>query len=192
MESFFTRAGGAKEEEVDNTIIGEIEEQVGYDNNCDKTVRRHVAEMLGSITKITSGDGYKQLQLTAAIIDKIFDTNNGIKKELATLRVIGSSLLNFFDTLKSTYSGRYPNEVRASLQAVTAAITSKAPPGMLSSIGRLTGASRFQMALASNKWDSWLEDSSRSLIELRGQVRSDKMPEGWVKHCTEVWVQNTI
>ena len=170
MESFFTRAGGAKEEEVDNTIIGEIEEQVGYDNNCDKTVRRHVAEMLGSITKITSGDGYKQLQLTAAIIDKIFDTNNGIKKELATLRVIGSSLLNFFDTLKSTYSGRYPNEVRASLQAVTAAITSKAPPGMLSFIARLTGASRFQMALASKKWDSWLEDSSRSLIELRGQI----------------------
>ena len=97
----------------------------------------------------------------------------------------------FFDKLKSTCSGRYPNEVRASLQAVTAAITSKeAPPGMLSFIARLTGASRFQMALASKKWDSWLEDSSRSLIELRGQVRSDKMPEAWVKHCTEVWVHN--
>ena len=116
MESFFTPAGVAKEEDVDNTIIGEIEEQVGYDNNCGKTVRRHVAEMLDSTTKINSGNGYKQLQLTAAIIDKIFDTNNnGIKKELATLRVIGSSLLYFFDTLKSTYSGRHPNEVRASL-----------------------------------------------------------------------------
>ncbi len=50
-----------------------------------------MAEMLDSTTKITNGDGYKQLQLTAAIIDKIFDTNDGIKKELATLRVIGSS-----------------------------------------------------------------------------------------------------
>ena len=98
MESFFTPAGVAKEEDVDNTIIGEIEEQVGYDNNCGKAVRRHLAEMLDSTTKITSGDGYKQLQLTAAIIDKIFDTNNGIKKELATLRVIGSSLLIFFLT----------------------------------------------------------------------------------------------
>mmetsp|Transcript_27181 Transcript_27181/g.44811 ORF Transcript_27181/g.44811 Transcript_27181/m.44811 type:complete len:99 (-) Transcript_27181:472-768(-) len=55
MESFFTRAGGAKEEEVDNTIIGEIEAQVGCNNNCDTTVRRHLAEMLDSITKITSG-----------------------------------------------------------------------------------------------------------------------------------------
>ena len=74
MESFFTPAGGAKEEEVDNISIGEIEEQVGYDNNCGKTVRRHVAEMLDSTTKITSGDGYKQLQQTAAIIDKIYLT----------------------------------------------------------------------------------------------------------------------
>ena len=88
MGSFFYSSSRCQRGEgIDNTIIGEIEEQVGYDNNCDKTVRRHVAEMLGSITKITSGDGYKQLQLTAAIIDKIFDTNNGIKKELATLRV---------------------------------------------------------------------------------------------------------
>ena len=140
--------------------------------------------MLQSITKLTCGDAHKQLQLTAAIIDKIFDTNSGIKKELATLRVIGSSLLNFFDTLKSTYSGRYPNEIRASLQAVTAAITSKAPAGMLSSIARLTGGSRYQLALASEKWDCWLVDSSTPLIELRGQVRSDKMPEAWVKHCT--------
>jgi hypothetical protein len=125
------------------------------------------------------------------MIDKIYDSNSGIMKELATLRVIGSSLFNWFDTLKATYSGRYPNEVRAALQAVTMAITSKAPPGMLSSIARLTRANRFQMALLSNKWDSWLEDSSTPMIELRGQVRSDKLPEAWVKHCTEVWVQNT-
>ena len=45
--------------------------------------------MLDSITKITSDSEYKQVQLTAVIIDKIFDTNDGTKKELATLRVIG-------------------------------------------------------------------------------------------------------
>jgi hypothetical protein len=110
--------------------------------------------MLDSVTKMTNRDAYRQMvQLAASIIDKSFDTNSGIKKKMATLLlVIGSSLLNWFETLKSIfYSGRYFNEVRVSLQAVTVAITSKAPPGMLSSIARLTGATRFQLASTSDK-----------------------------------------
>jgi hypothetical protein len=56
LESFFTTTTvGVKEEKVHNTGISVIEEKVGYDNNCDKTIRRHVAEMLDSITKITHG-----------------------------------------------------------------------------------------------------------------------------------------
>jgi len=85
---------------VDDTIIGEIEAQVGCNNNCDTTVRRHLAEMLDSITKITSESEYKQVQLTAVIIDKIFDTDNGTKKELATFCVIGREFtFDFFGPL---------------------------------------------------------------------------------------------
>ena len=71
--------------------------------------------MLDSITKITRGDGYKQVQLTAAIIDKIFDTNNdGIQKELAILRVIGSSLLFFLTHY--AISMRFGHHCKLSLQ----------------------------------------------------------------------------
>mmetsp|Transcript_13212 Transcript_13212/g.20982 ORF Transcript_13212/g.20982 Transcript_13212/m.20982 type:complete len:100 (+) Transcript_13212:324-623(+) len=56
MGSFFYSSSRCQRGEgIDNTIIGEIEAQVGCNNNCDTTVRRHLAEMLDSITKITSG-----------------------------------------------------------------------------------------------------------------------------------------
>ena len=50
MESFFYSSSRCQRGEgIDNTIIGEIEAQVGCNNNCDTTVRRHLAEMLDRI-----------------------------------------------------------------------------------------------------------------------------------------------
>ena len=102
------------------------------------------------------------------------------------------SLKAFKASLREAYPGRFPNQVRAAVQAVAAAVTT-AGNSRLTDRAKVTGFDIRELRGGQKRWEAFLADaSSDSFISLRAAVRADKIPDehldflvndiGWEKH----------
>lgn len=104
---------------------------------------------------------------------------------------IRNSLKAFFETLRDRYNGRYPNQVRAAQQAVCAAIANAAPPRKLHVISEAVGISTERLSEGRKHWSEWLSGDRESIMDLRGKMRNDGMPEEWVEFAISIWIDKT-
>lgn len=89
---------------------------------------QHVKAVEILITQTAKDDPLKQLQLAAAVNQRLQGVRNLRERDQEAWCYIRNSLKAFFETLRDRYEGRYPNEVRAAQQAVCSAIANTAPP----------------------------------------------------------------
>ena len=106
---------------------------VGYTarNISSGIFAQHVRAMEKQIINLCPDDPLKQLQLGAAINQRLRGIRDLRDKDQEAWGYVRNSLKAFFETLQDKYVGRYPNHIRAAQQAVCAAIANAAPPRKL-------------------------------------------------------------
>lgn len=163
----------------------------GYSRSeLQRTFRSHVERIEHFIEGMVS-DPIKQLQLADAVSRRFGGVKSSMPHDDLAASYVLESLRNFEATLRQRFSGRYPNEIRAAHQAVSAAITSKVPRNKLSVVAEATGMSLESLSDGRRRWASWFDGTEEHMIEFRGQIRSDKMDEAWIEFAINVWVTET-
>ena len=163
----------------------------GYSQSeLSRTFRSHVEKVEHFIEQMVS-DPLKQLQLADAVNRRFAGVRSSLPRDDEAAQYILESLRNFEATLRERYEGRYPNEIRAVHQAVSAAIVSKVPWRKLSVVAEATGFSKEALADGRKRWMEWFDGSDEHLIEFRGRIRSDKMEEEWIDFAALVWKEET-
>lgn len=169
----------------------QAEASKGYSSSeLQRTFRSHVERIEHFIEGMVS-DPIKQLQLADAVSRRFGGVKSSMPDDDLAASYVLESLRNFEATLRQRFSGRYPNEIRAAHQAVSAAITSKVPRNRLSVVAEATGMSLESLSDGRRRWASWFDGTEEHMIEFRGQIRSDKMNEAWIEFATNVWVTET-
>ena len=107
--------------------------------------------------------------------------------EQETAQLVVGNLKVFFHELRRKYHGRFPNMVRAIQQGVCSTIVTATPRGSLEKIAQVTGASHSHLSAAYSRWHDWMLDDVDDLVDLRGAVRSDKIPKEWEDHAIQRW-----
>lgn len=99
-------------------------------NVSSKTFSHHVVSIIENrrIIELAHGDPLKQLQLAAAINQRMHGIRDLRDRDHEAWGYVRNSLKSFFEVLRDRCNGRYPNQVRAAQQAVCAAIANAPPP----------------------------------------------------------------
>lgn len=160
-------------------------------NISSKTFSHHVLEIEQHIGVLSKGDALKELQLAAAVNQRMQGIRTLRDKDQEAWSYVRNSLKAFFEQLQDKYNGRYPNHIRAAQQAVCAAIANAAPPRKLHVIAEAVGASVDRLSEGRNHWTEWMNGDRESLMDLRGKMRSDGMPDEWVEFAVDIWKANT-
>ena len=159
--------------------------------SSDRTLRRHVLEMESFIINKSNGDVQKQFQLVAAINKRILGDKRFVEKSTEACSIIQESLKNFTDDLKKRFKGRYPNHVRATQQAVCAAVAGYAKEGQLSKIAEATGFKIEALSAGRARLQAFMYGDEDTLFDVRGKLRSDTMEQAYIDLATSVWISNT-
>ena len=155
-----------------------------------RTFRAHVERVEHFIENMVT-DPLKQIQLADAVNRKFSGIKSNLPCEDEAHAYILESLKNFEATLRERYHGRFPNDIRAAHQAVSAAISSKIPHNKLTVVAQATGFSYEALSSGRRRWRLYFDGTAENLIEFRGQIRSDKMDEAWVEFAACVWKDAT-
>ena len=160
-------------------------------NITSRTFAHHVTAIETSIIELSNGDPLKQLQLAVAVNQRMQGIRELRDKDQEAWGYVRNSLKAFFEKLQDRYHGRYPNHIRAAQQAVCAAIANAAPPRKLHVISEATGASLDRLSEGRKHWSQWVSGDRESIMDLRGKIRSDGMPEEWVEFAIAIWKSET-
>lgn len=160
-------------------------------NVSSKTFSHHVTIIEKRILELSHGDPLKQLQLAAAINQRMHGIRDLRDKDHEAWSYVRNSLKAFFEVLRDRYHGRYPNHVRAAQQAVCAAIANAAPPRKLHLISEAVGASIVRLSEGRKHWSEWVSGDRQSIMDVRGKIRCDGIPEEWVEFAVDIWKNNT-
>lgn len=166
---------------------------VGYTtrNISSKTFSHHVTAIEEHILKLSHGDPLKQLQLAAAVNQRMQGIRSMREKDQEAWTYVRNSLKAFFETLHDKYHGRYPNHIRAAQQAVCAAIANVVPPRKLHVVSESVGVSVDRLSEGRKHWSQWVSGDRESIMQLRGKIRSDSMPDEWIDFAIGIWKDNT-
>lgn len=151
---------------------------------------QHVRALETQIIQLAPDDPLKQLQLGAAINQRLQGIRDLRDRDQEAWGYIRNSLKAFFETLQDKYNGRYPNHIRAAQQAVCAAIANACPPRKLLVIADSVGANVERLSEGRKHWSQWVDGTSESLMDLRGKIRSDSMDEEWIDFAIGIWKDN--
>lgn len=163
----------------------------GYSSTeIQRTFRGHVEKVEHFIEDLVS-DPLKQLQLADAVSRRFSGIKSSMPRDNEAAEYVMESLRNFEATLRERFAGRYPNEIRAAHQAVSAAIMSKVPTRKVAVVAEATGFTYDSLIDGRHRWAAWFAGTEKQLTELRGKVRSDKMEEAWIEFAAKVWVEET-
>lgn len=160
-------------------------------NIVSKTFSHHVTAIEDRINELSQGDALKQLQLAAAVNQRMQGIRQLRDKDQEAWSYVRNSLKAFFEKLRDRYNGRYPNNVRAAQQAVCAAIVNAAPPRKLHVISEAVGASVDRLSEGRKQWSEWLSGDRESIMDLRGKLRADRIPVEWVEFAIDLWKDST-
>lgn len=155
------------------------------------TFANHVRAVEILITQTAKDDPLKQLQLAAAVNQRLQGVRHLRDKDQEAWSYVRNSLKAFFETLSDRYHGRYPNQVRAAQQAVCSAIANSAPPRKLHVLSEALGVSVERLSEGRRHWSEWISGGRETLMDVRGKARSDGMPEEWIEFAIDVWTNNT-
>lgn len=152
---------------------------------------QHVKAVELHIISLAKDDPLKQLQLAAAISQRMQGIRHLRDRDQEAWSYMRNSLKAFFEKLQDKYSGRYPNHIRAAQQAVCAAISNSVPPRKLHVIQEAVGVSTARLAEGRRHWSDWVSGDRECIMDLRGKARSDSMPEEWIAFAIDIWKDNT-
>ena len=152
---------------------------------------QHVRAIETKIIELCPDDPLKQLQLGAALNQRLLGIRSLRDRDQEAWGYIRNSLKAWFEKLQDTYKGRYPNHIRAAQQAVCSAIANACPPRKLHVISQELGVPVDQLALGRKHWSEWVNGDRESLMELRGKIRWDSTNEAWIEFAIGIWKDNT-
>ena len=152
---------------------------------------QHVKAIEELIVETSKGDALKQLQLAAAVSQRM----NGIRqlrdRDTEAWGYIRNSLKAFFSKIHERHLGRFPQHMRAAQQAVCAAIASAVPPRKLHVLAAEFDVTVERLAEGRRHWADWLSGDRESIADLEAKMRSDKMDEEWVSFAINIWTSST-
>eukprot|EP00732_Lithocolla_globosa_P000921 Lithocolla_globosa_v1_NODE_366_length_4288_cov_54.588944.p2 type:complete len:225 gc:universal NODE_366_length_4288_cov_54.588944:3742-3068(-) len=165
---------------------------VGTGYSCNKTFHRHADKVIDLIGHLAKNEPLKQFELAREVFACMSGSTSAVTtSEEKAKDDIMESLKVFHQTLIDLYPGRFPNEVRAAVQAVSTAVSLTGS----SSVAARARVLRFNPAIlrdSKKRWELFLDNNTDSFIELRGRVRSDKTPDAWLEFLVEdVWLGQT-
>ena len=163
-----------------------IDELVGTGFTSDRTLRRHADMWCSRIQAEYDGDTKKQVMLATAVAERLALKAHSARTpaEQRAVNSIIASLQHFYETVRSRYAGRYPNDVRAVWSAVNMVVSISGKSSLVAR-GRILGVKPAHLARGKARWESFI-DSGTQLSVLRGKIRSDKHPEEWTEWITTV------
>ena len=159
----------------------------GYEVLSDKTLKSHTTKMLSKLVELTKQNPVMQIQLYKTMERYILGTKTCNDRDVAELIVQG--LQDHVAYFKSKHGGRYPNEVRAALQAVYVAVSTSMPPNRAASFARVLGVPVEHLIIGKARGEDYRAGTVNTLVDRRGKERSDKLCEAWMEHAHEVWLQ---
>ena len=120
----------------------------------------HAQEVVELILKQAGEDVLKQIELAAAVNDRLTDVNPN--KDLPVALAILESVKSWLKEIKNKFKGRFPNDIRSLYQGVHQAVS-------------LADAKRSDVARLARHVESPLEGRPRSLFGLhRGQSQGPR------------------
>ena len=139
---------------------------------------QHLKALEDQIISISGGDALKQLQLAAAISQRM----NGIRqlrdRDMEAWGYVRNSLKAFFEKIHERHLGRFPQHMRAAQQAVCSAIANAVPPRKLHVLAEEFNVTVESLSEGRRHWEKWLSGDRESIQDLAAEVRSDKMDDG--------------
>jgi hypothetical protein len=171
------------------------EEGTGYSKNAKGVVtsafRRDLAEIESLCLKLAKGDPLKEMQLAEATACRFGIIRKSLVQDHEAWDAVSESLKYFFATLRQKYRGRYPNSIRAVQQGVCSAISNRCTKGQLAVVSKEFGVPEDKLVDGQSRFLEWFDGDREKLVDFRGAVRSDKLPEEWVELAVRVWTEET-
>ena len=143
----------------------------------------HAQEVVELILKQAGEDVLKQIELAAAVKDRLTDVNPN--KDLPVALAIVESVKSWLKEIKNKFKGRFPNDIRSLYQGVHQAVS--LADAKRSDVARLLGTSSRLLKEGRARFWAFIEGKIKDLVELRGEMRSDKFPEEWAEFIVETW-----
>ena len=105
-----------------------------------RTFRDHLQQMEQLIIKLAHGNPLRELELADGLAKRFGTIERTAFQNCEAWGHVSTSLRTFFETLRSRYPGRFPNEIRAIQQGVCAAISNDVPASQLHVVSKEVGA----------------------------------------------------
>ena len=103
------------------SIIDEIVGKgYGHTDSGERLLRMHAQEVVELILKKAGEDVLKQIELAAAVKDRLTDVNPN--KDLPVALAIVESVKSWLKEIKNKFKGRFPNDIRSLYQGVHQAV----------------------------------------------------------------------
>ena len=103
------------------SIIDEIVGKgYGHTDSGERLLRMHAQEVVELILKKAGDDVLKQIELAAAVKDRLTDVNPN--KDLPVALAIVESVKSWLKEIKNKFKGRFPNDIRSLYQGVHQAV----------------------------------------------------------------------
>lgn len=160
-------------------------------NIASGSFAQHVKAVELQIITLAKDDPLKQLQLAAAVSQRMQGIRTLRERDLEAWNYVRNSLKAFFSTLRDRYEGRFPNHVRAAQQAVCAAVANAVPTRKLHVVSAELGVSIERLSEGRKHWTEWVSGDRESIADLRGNMRSDGMDDKWIEFAIDVWKTST-
>ena len=120
------------------SIIDEIVGKgYGHTESGERLLRMHAQEVVELILKKAGEDVLKQIELAAAVKDRLTDVNPN--KDLPVALAIVESVKSWLKEIKNKFKGRFPNDIRSLYQGVHQAVS--LADAKRSDVARLLGTS---------------------------------------------------
>ena len=160
------------------SIIDEIVGKgYGHTESDERLLRMHAQEVVELILKKAGEDVLKQIELAAAVKDRLTDVNPN--KDLPVALAIMESVKSWLKEIKNKFKGSFPNDIRSLYQGVHQAVS--LADAKRSDVARLLGTSSHLLKEGRARFWAFIEGKIKDLVEFRGKMRSDKFPEEWAE-----------
>jgi len=155
----------------------------GHTLSGERLLRMHAQEVVELILKKAGEDVLKQIELAAAVKDRLTDVNPN--KDLPVALAIVESVKSWLKEIKNKFKGRFPNDIRSLYQGVHQAVS--LADAKYSDVARVLGTSSRLLKEGRARFSAFIEGKVKDLVEFRGKMRSDKFPEEWAEFIVETW-----
>jgi hypothetical protein len=131
----------------------------GYsETELHRTIRRHVHHVLDAVKEKAGGDALKAAQLSQAVARRLSGIPMVQTDTLSFCKdLVFTALQDYFELLKSSHAGRYPNAARVAYQSVLSAIAGQLPPGSMHRVAAALGVPEEQLGAARVRWDEYCD-----------------------------------